>query len=203
MVLFRAAVTVVAGQDDDILMMSLLHGAHYRDTVYNAAVKHRHTVDADYLADIRQTAAGTDNVEQTLTVLFLRKIAGTPRQTVGGNHLEDVRIIEESIVIVRQQFVGKIVIKQLTVEDTSLRDKMTQTYIFVLGKEIYVGDACAAYLPAHIRQTVAGSRRHSDDIMEITFVLHESVEHAACEDTAHASAFKNQSRISVNSHKKS
>lgn len=131
MVFLLAAKTIVARKNNNILMMPLLHGPHYWYAVYYSSVEHRYAVNIDNLADIRQTAACTNNVKQALAVVLLCKVACTSGQAVGGNHLEDVRIIEECFKIIRQQRIWEIVIKQFTVEDATLRNQMSQTYVLI------------------------------------------------------------------------
>ena len=72
MVFLLAAKTIVARKDNNILVMSLLHGPHYRYAVYYSSVEHRYTVNIYNLADIRQTTACTNNVKQALAGFSVR-----------------------------------------------------------------------------------------------------------------------------------
>ena len=59
-------------------------------------------------------------------------------------------VTEIFVIIKRDKFVGKAMIKQLRVEDTALRHQMAQADIIVFGKHIDVGDTCAPRLPTGV-----------------------------------------------------
>ena len=145
-VLACVAITAVAGEHQHVGGMPHVDGVLQGYAVNNASIEHGDAVDIDDLADIRQAARCTHDVEGPLAVMALGEIHGLARETVGRDHLEGHGRAEEGVEIERKILIGKLVVKQLTVEDAPLGDKVAQAYIFVTGQIVDIGDACPAWL---------------------------------------------------------
>ena len=128
------------------------------------------------------------------------EILGTPRQTVGCNHLKVGCMLEKLIVIERNELVGETIIQQFLIQDTSLGEQITQAQIIVLAQEINVGKARTTGLARNVAHAIACPCRNGNHIMKIKLVLHKSVEHTTGKHASHASSFKNQACISINLH---
>ena len=63
--------------------------------------------------------------------MIFRKIHRLARKTIRGNHLESVGIFKIGIKIVRKQQIRKLIVKQLTVENTPLRYQMSDADILI------------------------------------------------------------------------
>ena len=98
------APSLAVGGNDDVPIMTSLHGMCHGDGVYYSTVEHGLAVDHYYLAHIWQARRGTGNSQQTMMVaIALREVVCTSSQTVSGNHLKLVSLgaIAEVLVINR------------------------------------------------------------------------------------------------------
>ena len=88
---------------------------------------------------------------------------------------------------------GKLLKQQVEVHDITFLQQIFQTDILVLLQQINITVLGAAALTGHVRKSVTGSGAYSDSIGEADATVHKAVQHATSKDSAHATAFKNQS----------
>ena len=192
-----AAVSIVARGNNHIKRMSLLHGSLHRNTVNDAPVEHRLAVHHHHLAHKGQRTAGTTDSRHAVAVGLVAEILRPSRGTVGRHHLKDRRVVRIGLPVERDEFVGKLVVKQFWVEDTPLLHQVAQPDVLILVEHVDIGESCPARLSADIGQTVAGPRRYRHHIAEPERMFHESVEHPTGEDPSHTAPFEHQSCIVI------
>ena len=183
----------VARHDDHVRRVTLVDGAHHGNGVDDTAVEHGNAVDISDLREIRQRARRPYDGGHTAEVVLLGEVFGTARQAVGGDHFIDGGIMLVGVVVERHDLVGEALVEDARVEDASLRQEALQRDVAVLLQHIDVGVSGTTGLTAHVRQSVAGTCRHRDDVGEVKLVLHEGIEHPRGEHATHAPTLKNKS----------
>lgn len=149
-VMSGTAVAAVAGADDHVPLMALFDGTHDGDAVDDAAVEHRDTVDVNCLADIRQTAAGVDDVYRTAGVGKFREIFGVAGQTVCRDDLERAGIGKISLIVERHKLIGETLVEQFRVVDATMGDELPHTKIIIFDEHVNIRDARTPRLAADI-----------------------------------------------------
>ena len=139
MVFRRIAITTITGEYQHVMLMPHGYGALHGNAVNNTSVEIRLTIDIDNLTDVRQTAAGTAYIQQSLTVAAcLSEVFRTPGVAIRDHHLKRGWRRKIGVVVVGHQLIWKTVVEQFGVENTSLRHKMSKTYIMIFHKHVDV-----------------------------------------------------------------
>ena len=79
---------------------------------------------------------------------------------------------------------------QLLVNQSTLLDQGTDTYVFIFGQEVDVAEFPSPPLMGHVGKPVACTSRYTNSVWEPDFMVHQIIQHPASEYTSHSTAFE-------------
>ena len=89
---------------------------------------------------------------------------------------------------------GECVEQQVEIHYITLEYQVLDADVIIFCQKVYGAESCSASLSRHIRQTVARARTYTNSVGKAYSSIHQVVQHAAGEDTAHTAALENKSR---------
>ena len=180
--------------------MSTFNGVQHRNAVHDTSVEHWCAIHIHHTSHIRYSRRSHDDIIKALRILIFREIFRPTCLAIRRHHLKLIPGIHVSIPVERHQFIGEIIVKQLTVEDTSLSHQILQPYIAEVSQHVDIGNTCTPDLAAHIRNAITGSCRYRHHIVEVKSMLHKSIKYPRGKHATHATSFEYQTRITVYPH---
>ena len=188
--LLLLAVSSVAGQYDDVPLVTLADGPFDGDAVNNAAIEHGTIVDLTDGTDVGQTGRCLYYVYQAVAVGVLLHVAGLPGQAVGGHHLETHGAGKVAVVVERENLFGEAVVEHVHINDAARAEQVSQSDILILVQQVDVTELRPSALAGYIRHTVAGSGTDTDAVGNFDMVVHQVVKHSTRKGAAHAASFQ-------------
>ena len=167
----RLAIASVARQHDYVAFITERHRPLHRYGIHDSTIQHRLPVYHDHGTNVWQAARSFGYPYQSVIILFLRQIIGTPRQAIGGHHLEHPGIGPVSLEIVRHDALREILVQQFLVQYAMLRPQKTHTDIFVFFKHVDITVLRPPALAAHIGQAIARPCRHGHRVGKINVMV--------------------------------